>query len=211
MREILALEEDARAAERFRQPFRLVQRRGPADIIAQQLHQLGAKLRIATRVQIRAFKFLDRRYQRLRNEASAEGAIVAAPIGVTASERRFDLCHGFRARSAGRISSASNSARNLSWHFTPGEDSTPEERSIPYGRTASIASRTFAGFKPPDSMTGRRAAACAASVQSIVRPVPPRLTGSCASNSTVKDSGTASSEAGSKVAVTGTALITGSI
>ena len=41
MREVLALEEDARAAERVRQPPRFVERRRPADVVAQQLHQLA--------------------------------------------------------------------------------------------------------------------------------------------------------------------------
>ena len=54
-----------------------------------------------------------------------------------------------------------------------------------YGETAAIASPTFSACNPPDKMTGRTFAAAAACFQSMARPVPPRLMGSCASRRTV--------------------------
>ena len=55
----------------------------------------------------------------------------------------------------------------------PGASSTPDDTSIPYGRTRATASPTFSGVKPPARRTGRLAATRAARSQSIGRPVPP--------------------------------------
>ena len=71
----------------------------------------------------------------------------------------------------------------------PGDASTPDEMSTAYGRTVAMARATFDGVKPPERMTGRVRATAAAASQSIVRPVPPRCTGSCASSSTVESGG----------------------
>ena len=65
----------------------------------------------------------------------------------------------------------------LAGSLTPGADSTPEDTSTMYGRTLPTASDTFSGFNPPDRIVRRRAAIAAATLQSIVRPVPPRRTG----------------------------------
>jgi len=46
------------------------------------------------------------------------------------------------------------------------------------------AAVTLEGLRPPASRMGRTAATCAAVAQSAVRPVPPWLTGSCASINT---------------------------
>ena len=47
VREVLALEEDARAAERLRQPLRLVERRRTPDVVAQQVARARTKARPA--------------------------------------------------------------------------------------------------------------------------------------------------------------------
>ena len=102
---------------------------------------------------------------------------------------------------------AANRSRSFMGSLTPGVDSTLDDTSIMYGRTRVTASPTFAAVRPPDRIVRRRAAIAAATRQSIVRPVPPRRTGSCASSRTVTYGGTTSMAATSKPSVTGTALI----
>ena len=104
---------------------------------------------------------------------------------------------------------AAKNACSFAASFTPGADSTPDDTSIMCGCTGAIASRTFAAFSPPDRIVCRRARHRRGSVQSIVRPVPPRRTGSCASSSTVTPSGRSSIVGGIERVVTATALISG--
>ena len=57
-------------------------------------------------------------------------------------------------------------------------DSTPEHRSIPSGRTFSMANLTFSGWIPPDRNAGIVHAwiSFSATFQSLTLPVPPNLT-----------------------------------
>ena len=71
----------------------------------------------------------------------------------------------------------------------PGDDSTPDETSMPNGCTRAMASATLSGVSPPASTMRRSRASAAAIVQSTTWPVPPRLTGSCASTSSITCSG----------------------
>jgi hypothetical protein len=73
----------------------------------------------------------------------------------------------------------------------------PDATSTPNGRTWRIASVTLAAVRPPASTTRRPAAIRAARVQSIVRPVPPCRSVSCASSTTVVASGTSSTSVSS--------------
>ena len=74
MRQILALEVDLRAAQVGRQPPRMGQCRGPADIGAQQIAQLGLECGVAAQGKVRSLQFGQRRHQRLRHELAAVGA-----------------------------------------------------------------------------------------------------------------------------------------
>ena len=72
---------------------------------------------------------------------------------------------------------------------------------MPNGRTRATASATFSGVNPPASRVLRAAATRAAALQSIVWPVPPRLTGSCASSRIVVAAGHASGAVSSVIAL----------
>ena len=74
MRQVLPLEVDLRAAQVGRQPPRMGQRRGPADIGAQQIAQLGLKCGIGAQGKIGRLQLSQRRHQRLRHELAAVGA-----------------------------------------------------------------------------------------------------------------------------------------
>ena len=82
VREVLTLQEDARAPEACREPRGLVERRRPADVVFQQAIELREKERVGARLEIRALERLDRLHQRFRDEASTELAEVAPRVGV---------------------------------------------------------------------------------------------------------------------------------
>ena len=79
---------------------------------------------------------------------------------------------------------------------------------MPNGRTLATASITLSGVSPPARRIFRCAATALAPVQSMVRPVPPRFTGSCTSSSRVVLAGHAPTR-GSSTGPNGTALMTG--
>jgi hypothetical protein len=49
---------------------------------------------------------------------------------------------------------AAAKASSLSGSLRPGADSTPLATSTAYGRTATMASETLSGVKPPERITG---------------------------------------------------------
>ncbi len=77
VREVLALEDDAGAAGGGGQPLRLVERRRPADVVAQQVAELGPEALFVADPEVRLGQLLDRRHQRLGHEPAAVGAVVA--------------------------------------------------------------------------------------------------------------------------------------
>ena len=85
----------------------------------------------------------------------------------------------------GASSRARKNALKRSWSLMPGALSTPDDTSIPNGRTVPNGFATFSGVRPPARIDRRVAAIAAAADQSIVRPVPPRFTGSCTSSRSV--------------------------
>ena len=82
VREVLALEEDPRAAERGGQPRRFVDRRRPPDVVLQQTIELGVEGFIVAHGEVRALELLDRVDERLGDVASAELAEVAARVRI---------------------------------------------------------------------------------------------------------------------------------
>src|SRR5436305_12961041 len=88
MREILALEHDARAARGRREPLRFIERRRPSDVITQQLAQLTPDTFVGSDAEVGGGQLLDRRDQRLGHKTSAVGAVVAARVRVSRAEYR---------------------------------------------------------------------------------------------------------------------------
>ena len=145
MRQILSFEENASAAGPLTQPDRFVERRRSTDVIAQQPSELVAESLVVARGEVRAFELGNWGDERLRHESPAISAVVTAGIRVACPKAGIIY-----------VSNAAKSARNRSGSLTPGADSTPDDTSIPNGRTVSIAVRTFSGRSPPASNTRRR-------------------------------------------------------
>src|SRR5258706_1899759 len=82
--ELLALEIDFRAAEMARQPFREIERAGPADIMFEKAIKLGGKFGVVLGRFIGFFELQQQRHQGFGNITSAEGAEMSARIGAEA-------------------------------------------------------------------------------------------------------------------------------
>ena len=82
VRQVFALQKDPRAARRFRQARRLVDRRRSADVVLEQAVQFCAKRRIVAHLEIRALERFDRLDERLRHVTPAEFAEIAAPVRI---------------------------------------------------------------------------------------------------------------------------------
>ena len=80
--QILPLQINSRATQRFAQPPGMIERRGTPRVILQQIGQFGLKRRIAAGRVISALQFLERRHQRFGNEASAVRTKVSRRIGL---------------------------------------------------------------------------------------------------------------------------------
>jgi hypothetical protein len=161
MREILALEEDANAlaATRLREACGFVGRRGPAHVVLQQPRELVAERRVRARGEKSLGQLLDRRNERLRHEAPAVGAEVAARIRIAPAKNgsqsiRVNFGHGVTIR-ANADRAFIRKRATFSRSFTPGADSTPEATSTPIGRTVMMASSMFSGVSPPARTTLR--------------------------------------------------------
>ena len=73
-----------RAAERLCQPFREIERGGTADIMFEQIVELGLKARVSLSFAIFAFEIEDQRHQRFGDITAAVIAEVATFIGLIA-------------------------------------------------------------------------------------------------------------------------------
>ncbi len=65
---------------------RFIERRGAADVVAQQANELLLEPVVLARCEVGVLELLHRRDQRLGHEASAEGAEVAACIWIPLAE-----------------------------------------------------------------------------------------------------------------------------
>src|SRR5205814_6824988 len=108
-----ALQKQADAAAHLPKAFRLGQRRRTSDEVAQGIVELAFERGVAPQLPVRRFELVERRHERLRNVLAAELAEVAGAVGEQGHERLI----------------LSKSARSLPWSFTPGEVSTPLQRS----------------------------------------------------------------------------------
>ena len=81
VQQVLALDVDLRAAVDFAQALGVIERRGPAGVVGEQILQLGLKRRIEARFQIRLLQFFERRHEDFGNVSAAVGTEVSAGVG----------------------------------------------------------------------------------------------------------------------------------
>ena len=74
--EVFALEDDPRAAKVFREPPRVGERTLPSDVMDEDVVHFGLERRIALRVGIGLFEFMQRRHQCLRDILTAIDSVV---------------------------------------------------------------------------------------------------------------------------------------
>ena len=84
MREVFALEEDARAARHGAQPRGFVQRRRPAHVVLEQVRQFALERHIVANGLVGALELFNGLDQRFRHVLAAKGPEVTASIGVAA-------------------------------------------------------------------------------------------------------------------------------
>jgi hypothetical protein len=93
VREVLALQKNARPVARLAQAPGLPQRRRPAGVVMQQSLQLRREGRFLSRLEVRRFERFDRRDERLRHKAAAVRAVVPARVRVPPSKPVCRLVH----------------------------------------------------------------------------------------------------------------------
>ena len=168
-----------------RQPPRLVERRGPADVVGQQVVELGEERLVLTDAVILVARAPRPAPRASRHEPAAERAV------------------GIRARRGrdGRTRAVRGDVQAHLWLHTrkrveqraqlrilmPGDDSTPDDTSMPAGRTRATARQRHLPVRQAARQNRRRRARAmaAARSQSMTRPVPPRFARSCASSSSM--------------------------
>ncbi len=96
--QVLALEQDARAADFARQPGGFIDRAGTADVVLQVVIEGGQERRILAGLVVRRRQFLQRADQGLGDEAAAEPAEMAAGVGEGVEVGGAGFGHGQRRR-----------------------------------------------------------------------------------------------------------------
>src|SRR5262249_21996783 len=160
--EVLALQIDA-AANSLGEALGRVERRRPPDEVAQQGGQLGLEAIVLPGLGPGGAELVERRNQRLGDEAAAVGAEALLDRGAH--------CEGTWVGCS--TPAASRKASTLAWSLRPGSASTPLTTSTPKGLTRPIASPTFPGVRPPARIIGTFERRLATSSQSKLLPVPP--------------------------------------
>ena len=89
--EVLALEEDPCAAHRLGEPLRFPERSRTTDELPQQAIELADEVAVVAQFEIPPLEFLEGRDKRLRHEAAAEVAEVAASIRIASPEPRLRI------------------------------------------------------------------------------------------------------------------------
>jgi hypothetical protein len=80
--QVLALEENARAAVLLRETLRLIDGRRPADVVLQQPAKLRGERGLLARREVRALELLDRLHERFGDEPAAELAEISATVRI---------------------------------------------------------------------------------------------------------------------------------
>ena len=93
--------------------------------------------------------------RRTRRSSRARRGRADRTTGILVHEFCVQLRFSRGSRSPVRAIAWRRSARSLVESFTPGADSTPDDTSMAYGRTVSMARATLSAFRPPERMTGR--------------------------------------------------------
>src|SRR5499427_1167287 len=184
--EVLALEIDFRPApaatggtKMLGQPLGEIERRRPPDVVLEVAVHLAAEAGIVLRLGVSLLQLENERHQRLGDEAAAIEPEMPAFVGPGAE--RVELLDGHARLMAlsGAASvlapsrAAAMKARILSWSFSPGARSTPEETSTPGAAVMRSASATLRASRPPESMNGTRVWRFSSSRQSKRLPSPP--------------------------------------
>src|SRR5690606_419277 len=175
--QVLALEQDARAADVLRQPARLVDRAGTADVVRQVPVEGFDERRIHARGVVGGGQLFQRADQGLGDEAPAVAPEMAAGVGPRVVVDRAGIGRGRIVRTAhfpiplaaaataspasisgstwqsARLTSATN-PRMRSPSLWPGDASTPLHTSTPHGIVRTIASNTLPLSSPPARITG---------------------------------------------------------
>ena len=171
VRQVLALEPDL-ATGQLGQTGGVVERRGPAHIIAQQGVQLVAVGEVGARRKPGSLELVQRRDERLRHVAAAVGTEARSIAGALMPPSPS---------AASAASTARKNASSLAWSLRPGSASVPLALSTANGRACSIARRRCPASSPPEHHR-RRAQCRRASSQSKLSPVPPGARGEWASS-----------------------------
>ena len=122
----------------------VVERRGPAHVVAQQGVELVAVGGVGA-LQPGRLELVQRRDERLRHVAAAVGT--EAPL-----DRR--RAHAADTSAASAASTAWKNASSLAWSLRPGSASVPLAVSTANGRACLIARPTLSGVSPPESTNG---------------------------------------------------------
>ena len=103
------------------EPLREIERRRPPGVVPEQLAEPPAEAGVGARRLVRPLQLDERRHERLRHEAPAEAAEVAAGVG-----QRGGIDQPWRHQA---LRAAAMKRRTLSGSFTAGRASTPEATS----------------------------------------------------------------------------------
>ncbi len=82
VQQVFALEINFRAAEHFAQALGVVERRGTAGVVVQQIGQFGLKRRVGCSLVIGVLEFFERRHQHFGHESSAVGSEMSGGVGL---------------------------------------------------------------------------------------------------------------------------------
>ena len=135
MRQVLALQVNLRAAEILAEARRMIEGRGPANVLMEQVAKTILKSLVALSVCVGTIQFVQGRHQRLGHELPPEATEIAFAIHA-------------------ELLAARMKARTFWASFCPGRPSTPLATSTPQGLTIRIAVPTLYGVSPPASRIG---------------------------------------------------------
>src|SRR6185295_10507374 len=153
---------------------RKIKRAGPSDVVLVVECDLGLERGVVLRFRISLFEFEYQRHQGFGDKAAAIDPKMAVLVRAQAQTIRLPVHETFsRASFLAAARALAMNARIISGSFSPGAPSTPDDTSTASGRTMRIASATFSGVSPPESMIGFLRETVESKFQSNARPWPP--------------------------------------
>src|SRR6185437_2160386 len=147
--------------------------------------EFGLECGIAARLLISTFEIEHERHQGFGNETSAIGTEMT--LIIRACAEGIGCCH---AAAPAKCAVRADAMKDwiISWLFTPGDVSTPDDTSTPGALDAAIARATFSDVRPPARSQGREIVRERSNCQSNATPCPPARSayaGGLASNSSI--------------------------